>query len=104
MRCRRTDLTRVGTILVTRLDVVGVGVAEEKHAFLVALVKPQFELSPADVGKGGIVRDDDLRLKTLEKIQTFVSQDLNKSWRGAMESPISGSDGNREFLAWAGHG
>ena len=71
---------------------------------LVCLVKPQFELTRGEVGKGGIVRDDDLRLKTLEKIQTFVSQDLNKSWRGAMESPISGSDGNREFLAWAGHG
>lgn len=71
---------------------------------LICLVKPQFELTREEVGKGGIVREDELRFKALEKIRTYTAQELNKSWRGAMESPISGSDGNREFLAWAGHG
>lgn len=71
---------------------------------LICLIKPQFELTRNEVGKGGIIRDDDLRLKALEKIRAFVIADLNKSWRDAMDSPISGSDGNREFLAWATHG
>lgn len=69
---------------------------------LVCLIKPQFELTRDEVGKGGIVREDSLRIKALDKIRDFVT-DLNKRWREAMDSPISGSDGNREFLAWAGH-
>jgi 23S rRNA (cytidine1920-2'-O)/16S rRNA (cytidine1409-2'-O)-methyltransferase len=69
---------------------------------LVCLIKPQFELTRSEVGKGGIVREDSLRIKALDKIRDFVAG-MNKNWRGAMDSPISGSDGNREFLAWAGH-
>lgn len=71
---------------------------------LVCLIKPQFELSRGEVGKGGIVREEGLRLAAVEKIQTFIREELNKSWRGLVDSPITGSDGNREFLAWAGHG
>lgn len=64
---------------------------------IVALIKPQFELSRAEVGRGGIVRDDSARLKAVEKIRDFASG-LGWTWGGVVDSPIAGADGNREFL------
>ena len=67
---------------------------------LLCLIKPQFELARDQVGKGGIVRDDSLREQAPEKIQQFVTNELAKDWRGLTDSPISGTDGNHEYLAW----
>ncbi len=67
---------------------------------VVALVKPQFELSREEVGKGGIVRDPELHQKAVEKIRSFVEDELGREWMGAITSPITGTDGNVEFLAW----
>jgi 23S rRNA (cytidine1920-2'-O)/16S rRNA (cytidine1409-2'-O)-methyltransferase len=64
---------------------------------MVALIKPQFELSRAEVGRGGVVRDDALRQKAVEKIRAFASG-RGWTWRGVTDSPIAGADGNREFL------
>ena len=36
------------------------------------------------------------------KIRAFVTGDLGREWKGLIESPITGTDGNREFLAWIG--
>ena len=66
---------------------------------VVALIKPQFELSRDEVSKGGIVRESELRQKAVEKIRSFVEQ-TGRDWRGVMESPIQGTDGNVEFLGW----
>jgi 23S rRNA (cytidine1920-2'-O)/16S rRNA (cytidine1409-2'-O)-methyltransferase len=66
---------------------------------VVALIKPQFELSRDEVGKGGIVREPELREKTVIKIQDFVAES-GREWRGLIESPIQGTDGNVEFLGW----
>jgi len=66
----------------------------------VVLIKPQFELSRDEVGKGGIVRDPEAHKKACLKIETFVKTQLDLEWAGLMESPIQGTDGNREFLAW----
>lgn len=66
---------------------------------VVALVKPQFELSREEVGKGGIVRDPAMHQKAVEKIRVFVESE-GREWRGVIESPITGTDGNVEFLAW----
>lgn len=66
----------------------------------VVLVKPQFELSREEVGKGGIVRDSALHDKACEKIRAFVTARPQLHWRGLIASPIQGTDGNREFLAW----
>ena len=71
-----------------------------KDGDLVCLIKPQFELAREDVGKGGIVRDEALRQQAATKIEEFATGELKKSWRGLIDSPISGTDGNREFLAW----
>lgn len=67
---------------------------------VVCLIKPQFELERHEIGKGGIVRDTTLHDKAVEKIRTFVTAECGKTWRGLMPSPITGTDGNHEFLAW----
>jgi len=64
------------------------------------LVKPQFELSRDEVGKGGIVREPELHQKACDKIQSFVQSHGQLEWKGITESSIQGTDGNREFLAW----
>ena len=70
---------------------------------IVCLIKPQFELKKEQIGKGGIVRDPALHEEAVEKIRTFVTGPLGKSWHGLTQSPISGTDGNIEFLAWLKH-
>ena len=67
---------------------------------VICLIKPQFELRREQVGKGGIVRDAVLRGEAVAKIRRFVEEELQKEWRGVTESPICGSNGNVEFLAW----
>jgi 23S rRNA (cytidine1920-2'-O)/16S rRNA (cytidine1409-2'-O)-methyltransferase len=66
---------------------------------VVCLIKPQFELEREDIGAGGIVRDDSLHRRAVAKIEGFVRGFEGLGWRGVIESPITGMDGNREFLA-----
>lgn len=67
-------------------------------AWLVALIKPQFEVGPGQVGKGGIVRDPALHEKVCGRIAAWLG--TLPGWRvlGVTPSPIEGADGNREFL------
>jgi 23S rRNA (cytidine1920-2'-O)/16S rRNA (cytidine1409-2'-O)-methyltransferase len=69
---------------------------------VVCLIKPQFELQREDVAKGGIVRDPALHQQAIEKIRGFVTVQHGRQWRGLIPSPITGMDGNQEFLAWLG--
>jgi 23S rRNA (cytidine1920-2'-O)/16S rRNA (cytidine1409-2'-O)-methyltransferase len=71
----------------------------EAGGVAIALIKPQFELQPNQVGKGGIVRDQELRARSVNKIQRFVVEQLHREWLGVIESPITGAKGNREYLA-----
>jgi 23S rRNA (cytidine1920-2'-O)/16S rRNA (cytidine1409-2'-O)-methyltransferase len=64
---------------------------------VVALVKPQFEVGRGEVGKGGIVRDDAKRRRVVDEITQFACA-LGLAPVGAIESPIEGAEGNREFL------
>jgi 23S rRNA (cytidine1920-2'-O)/16S rRNA (cytidine1409-2'-O)-methyltransferase len=64
---------------------------------IVALIKPQFELSRAEVGRGGVVRDDGARQRAVDKIRDFAIR-LGWSWGGVVDSPVAGADGNRELL------
>ncbi len=66
---------------------------------MVALIKPQFELTPKEVGRGGIVREEGLRQKAVDKIVTF-SEEKELKVKGIMPSPILGQKGNQEFLAY----
>lgn len=69
-------------------------------ARLIALVKPQFEVGPKRVGKGGLVRDPGVRLEALAQVERDL-YDLGWMVQERMDSPIVGGDGNREFLIWA---
>ena len=64
---------------------------------IVALIKPQFELSRAEVGRGGVVRDDGARQRAVDKIRDFATR-LGWSWGGVVDSLVAGADGNRELL------
>ncbi|WP_043317128.1 TlyA family RNA methyltransferase [Microbulbifer sp. HZ11] len=67
---------------------------------LLSLVKPQFEVGPEGIGKGGLVKDSSLYCGVQEKIYALCTQ-LDLQVRDYIESPIKGGDGNREFLLWA---
>ena len=69
---------------------------------VVCLIKPQFELDREDISKGGIVRDPALHDRAVAKIRRFVVEECRREWRGLIASPITGTDGNQEFLAWIG--
>ncbi len=64
---------------------------------LLMLVKPQFELQPGQVGKGGIVRDARLYAEVEQRIRSCCAQ-LGVQVLHWLDSPIAGGDGNREFF------
>lgn len=70
-------------------------------AFLVALIKPQFEVGRAHVGKGGLVRDGAAIDAAVEGIRGFVGGTPGWIVDGVVPSPIAGGDGNQEFLIGA---
>jgi 23S rRNA (cytidine1920-2'-O)/16S rRNA (cytidine1409-2'-O)-methyltransferase len=67
---------------------------------LVALIKPQFEVRKGEVGKGGIVRDPALHQRVCDEVRAWLEEG---GWRidGIIPSPITGSEGNVEFLVSA---
>lgn len=66
-------------------------------ADVIALVKPQFEAGRAEVGKGGIVRDETVQQRVVAEV-TAAANALGLRRAGMAESPIAGMEGNREFL------
>lgn len=71
-----------------------------KNGSLTALIKPQFEVGREQVGKGGIVRDEAARNAAKERVSAFISG-LGLTVKGVIPSPITGQDGNVEFLIQA---
>lgn len=67
-------------------------------ASLVVLIKPQFEVGRGEVGSGGIVRNEEKRIKAADQIHGFAAS-LNLAFHGMIESPITGAEGNIEYLA-----
>ena len=69
-------------------------------AQLVALIKPQFEAGRDEVGKGGVVRNEAVHERVCDEVQTWL---VEKGWTiaGLTTSPITGPQGNVEFLVWA---
>ncbi len=70
----------------------------QKPAFVITLIKPQFEVGREEVGKGGVVRDEAAQNRVVEEIVSFAAS-LGMRSLGVIESPILGADGNREFWA-----
>ena len=69
-------------------------------ALLVALIKPQFEAGRGEVGKGGVVRDPAIHVRVCAEAKDWVE---SQGWSvlGVTESPITGPEGNKEFLLGA---
>lgn len=80
------------TVLSAPLALTGPG------ARLCALIKPQFEVAKQDVGAGGIVRDSTLHRAVCDRIEAWLA--AREGWRvlGIEPSPVTGADGNVEFL------
>ena len=64
---------------------------------LVALIKPQFEVGREEVGKGGVVRDPALHARVCDEVRGWI-EGLGWQVQGIVESPITGPEGNVEFL------
>lgn len=71
-----------------------------KNAWLVALVKPQFEAGREHVGRGGLVKDQAAQNAAVQDVIALLTK---RKWNvlGAIDSPVQGGDGNREFLVAA---
>jgi 23S rRNA (cytidine1920-2'-O)/16S rRNA (cytidine1409-2'-O)-methyltransferase len=67
-------------------------------AHLAALIKPQFEVGKGRVGKGGIVREPELHREVVDTVTAWLAAQPGWSVLGVTDSPITGADGNREFL------
>jgi 23S rRNA (cytidine1920-2'-O)/16S rRNA (cytidine1409-2'-O)-methyltransferase len=73
---------------------------EDSARKIIVLVKPQFEAGRENVGKGGIVRDEGIQQQAVEKVRGCVKS-LGAKSTDVIDSPILGSEGNREFLLMA---
>jgi 23S rRNA (cytidine1920-2'-O)/16S rRNA (cytidine1409-2'-O)-methyltransferase len=73
------------------------------QARLLALIKPQFEAGRGEVGKGGVVRDPAIHARVCHEIETWL---VESGWNviGIVQSPITGPEGNIEFLVAAQQG
>ena len=103
----REQITEPPGLIVSDVSFIGLAKAlpsalalASPGADLVALVKPQFEVGPGKVGKGGIVTDTDAREQALAAVAGFLTAS-GWSVRATTDSPITGGDGNREYLLWA---
>lgn len=65
---------------------------------IIVLIKPQFEVGKGEVGKGGIVRDEEKHKAVIENVNNFA-EEIGLKVSGLIDSPIYGTEGNKEFLA-----
>jgi len=80
-----------------RLVLPAVAPCLSENAHVVALLKPQFEVGKGKVGKGGIVRDDDLRREVVAQVRAALEAQ-GWWWEADMLSPLVGQKGNIEYL------
>ena len=65
----------------------------------IALIKPQFEARRGEVGRGGVIRSDDLREDILFRVEQWLGDRDDVELLSTIDSPITGDAGNREYLA-----
>ncbi|MBB44443.1 MAG: TlyA family rRNA (cytidine-2'-O)-methyltransferase [Rhodospirillaceae bacterium] len=73
----------------------------EASAFLIALIKPQFEVGKGRVGKGGVVRDPDLHIEVCQNIEHWLVEEMGWHVHETIESTLQGPKGNKEFFICA---
>ncbi len=69
----------------------------DKNALIVALLKPQFEVGKGQVGRGGVVRNENQRILVKDRLLKFF-QNLGLDLIGVIDSPVLGRKGNKELL------
>jgi 23S rRNA (cytidine1920-2'-O)/16S rRNA (cytidine1409-2'-O)-methyltransferase len=70
----------------------------KEHGRVIILIKPQFEVGKGEVGKGGIVREPEKHERVIAEVNASAAEH-GLVVRGLIDSPITGSEGNKEFLA-----
>ncbi len=71
----------------------------KNHGKLITLIKPQFEATRSEIGKGGIIKDPAVHEKVVKKVVSDI-ESHGFILQGTVESPILGGSGNKEFLAY----
>lgn len=95
MQCAAIDVSFISL----RLILPAVAPLLAPGAWVVALVKPQFEAGKAEVDRGeGIISDPAVHRRVLQELEEWIPQHTPLQVRGVTDSPIYGRDGNREFL------
>lgn len=90
--CCDASFIGLRTVLPAALDLAAPG------AYLTVLIKPQFEVGRAEVGKGGIVTDPNLHERVVAEISDWLANGMGWRVLGTTLSPITGAGGNKEFL------
>ncbi|MCM2277975.1 MAG: TlyA family RNA methyltransferase [Oligoflexia bacterium] len=95
----RVDLIVVDVSFIS-LEKILPGLVQFAHAETdwITLIKPQFEVGRDRIGKGGIVQSAEARSEAVERLSRFA-ETLGLVRRGLIESPITGTEGNKEYLA-----
>ncbi len=102
-------VTSVGELVdMVTLDLSFISVLKVMHVvkavlkpkgILVVLVKPQFEAARHEVGKGGVIRDEEIHTQVVKKVTEGICL-TGFALQGVIESPLLGGSGNKEFLAF----
>jgi 23S rRNA (cytidine1920-2'-O)/16S rRNA (cytidine1409-2'-O)-methyltransferase len=93
------DLVTVDVSFISATKILPVLPRVAPGADVLVLVKPQFEVGRAEVGKGGVVRDDALRERAVEAVRA-CGEALGYTAAGRAESRLPGPKGNREVFLW----
>ena len=96
----KVDLVTLDLSFISLLKVMeAVRQQMKENGQLVVLIKPQFEAERHEVGKGGIIKDPKIHKKVIDKVVTGIT-DYGFTHKGTIDSPILGTEGNKEFLAY----
>jgi len=96
----KVDLVTLDLSFISILKVMDtVDAVLKDDGLLVTLIKPQFEAERHEVGKGGIVKDERVHEKVIEKVIEGIKA-YGFTFIGVIDSPIEGASGNKEFLAY----
>ena len=97
---QRADLAVVDVSFVSLTHILpGLPSLLQPGAQAILLVKPQFEVGPTGLGRNGVVRNAKLRDQAVDRVELAALQ-LGAKVAGRMVSPVTGGDGNVEFLIW----
>ena len=97
---QKVDLVTLDLSFISVLKVMdAVAALLKPDGKLIVLIKPQFEAERHEVGKGGIIKDPALHQKVIDKMTQGITSH-GFALQGVVESPITGTEGNKEFLAY----